>query len=43
MIQNGLFGFWVYAYRKRDKNGEKRLEIAKFILFHVHKHCKPIL
>ena len=27
------------CYRKRDKNVKKRLEIAKLILFHIHKHC----
>ena len=28
-----------FEARKWDKNDKKRLEIAKSILFHIHKHC----
>ena len=27
------------VYKNWDKNGKKRLEIDKTILFHIHKHC----
>ena len=27
------------VYKNWDKNGRKRLEIDKTILFHIHKHC----
>ena len=43
-----LHSFWASFYfqmqqiqagKKWDKNDKKRLEIAKSILFHIHKHC----
>ena len=29
----------IQAGKKWDKNDKKRLEIAKSILFYIHKHC----